>query len=347
MSSMALFYKIVVLFILAFHYESMHIRNYRSKRLNQVNKWIKAIELITFSTIITSVSISNPNKVLAAEDSSLFYEKYPYIQPSDILTYLNDCNIKEGDIQKVITSLNTFAEYYPMYKLSDIKAQILKDAVSKARPKHILELGSFFGFSALNIASVLPKGSLITCVEGNIENYKVAQSVFKLGLGPLSDTIHIVNGISTNVILNSPSSLFPYSGSVADSSKQQFDFIFMDHDKDCYLKDLQLLEASGLLSDTCTIVADNVVFPGAPGYLDYVRYNPSRTSTTQVRPVEQQEQALVGKEGVVEEERGSILYDYNTIIKDAPFERVGFETQYKIVPDGMSVTYGVKKKQES
>ena len=343
---MIVFLQIIALFYLALSYESMGLSNYRSKSFNQVNKWIKATELITLSTTITSISTSNPNIALAAEDSSSFYEKYPYIQPSDILTYLNDCDIKEGDTQKVITSLNKFAEYYPMYKLSDVKAQILKNAVSKARPKHVLELGSFFGFSALNIASVLPKDSLITCVEGNTENYKVAQSVFKLGLGSLSNTIHLVNGISTNIILNSPSSLFPTShltydsGSVADSSNQQFDFIFMDHDKDCYLKDLQLLEASGLLSDTCTIVADNVVYPGAPGYLDYVRYSPTRT-TTQACADEQ------GKVDSEEEERGSILYDYNTIIKDAPFERVGFETQYKVVPDGMSVTYGIRKKPES
>jgi catechol O-methyltransferase len=48
------------------------------------------------------------------------------------------------------------------------------------------------------------------------------------------------------------------------------DLIFMDHFKDCYKPDLQAMEELGLLRKGTVVVADNVVYPGAPGYLEYV-----------------------------------------------------------------------------
>lgn len=50
-----------------------------------------------------------------------------------------------------------------------------------------------------------------------------------------------------------------------------FDFVFMDHWKRSYLRDLRLLEEHGLLADKATVLADNVVFPGAPHFLQYAK----------------------------------------------------------------------------
>lgn len=52
---------------------------------------------------------------------------------------------------------------------------------------------------------------------------------------------------------------------------QRADFVFMDHWKRCYLRDLQLLEEHGLLAEGATVLADNVIFPGAPRFLQYAR----------------------------------------------------------------------------
>jgi catechol O-methyltransferase len=196
-------------------------------------------------------------------DASSFYQEYKYIQPSDILTYINDCKIKDGDAKSVIDCLENFAIYYPMYKLSREKVDILNNEITVNKPKNILEIGTFFGYSALNMASKKSSLSTITCIEANKDNADVARFVLDKGLGPLSperQTVKILDGISTKVL---DSKLSPL-GSVP------FDFIFLDHDKDCYLKDLKRLEKMGLLSENCVIVADNVVFPGAPGYLEYV-----------------------------------------------------------------------------
>ena len=45
------------------------------------------------------------------------------------------------------------------------------------------------------------------------------------------------------------------------------DFCFVDHWKDFYLSDVQLLEGSNLLRPGSRVVADNILYPGIPSYL--------------------------------------------------------------------------------
>ncbi len=52
-----------------------------------------------------------------------------------------------------------------------------------------------------------------------------------------------------------------------------FDLIFLDHSLKHYLPHLKLLEQHGLLHDETYFIADNVKFPGAPDYVEYVLKN--------------------------------------------------------------------------
>ncbi len=52
---------------------------------------------------------------------------------------------------------------------------------------------------------------------------------------------------------------------------QKFDFVFLDHHKDLYLPDTQLLVRVGGIAEGTVVFADNVVFPGCPDYLAWVR----------------------------------------------------------------------------
>uniref|UniRef100_G3UCG7 catechol O-methyltransferase n=1 Tax=Loxodonta africana TaxID=9785 RepID=G3UCG7_LOXAF len=49
------------------------------------------------------------------------------------------------------------------------------------------------------------------------------------------------------------------------------DMVFLDHWKDRYLPDTLLLEECGLLQKGTVLLADNVICPGAPEFLAYVR----------------------------------------------------------------------------
>ena len=81
-------------------------------------------------------------------------------------------------------------------------------------------------------------------------------------------------------------------------------------DKDCYLPDLITLEKRNLLTKRCTLVADNVIFPGAPDYLEYVGINSTLTSP----PL------------------------WKTELQELMFERRGFETGFKETKDAMAIS---------
>jgi catechol O-methyltransferase len=61
---------------------------------------------------------------------------------------------------------------------------------------------------------------------------------------------------------------------------RSFDFIFIDHNSSNYLRDFMLLEQFGSIRSGTMIVADNVITPGAPDYLNYVRNNRNYKSKT-------------------------------------------------------------------
>ncbi|CAH2295594.1 Catechol O-methyltransferase [Pelobates cultripes] len=50
------------------------------------------------------------------------------------------------------------------------------------------------------------------------------------------------------------------------------DFVFLDHWKDRYIVDTKLLEECCLLRTGSVLLADNVVYPGIPDFLEYVRF---------------------------------------------------------------------------
>lgn len=57
---------------------------------------------------------------------------------------------------------------------------------------------------------------------------------------------------------------------MVEAGFKAFDFVFIDHDKSLYLSDLKYLLAEGLIAEGATIVADNVLFPGAPQYRAFI-----------------------------------------------------------------------------
>jgi len=196
-----------------------------------------------------------------------FYSDWAYIQPSDILPYIFE-NSAQGDAGAVIAAFDAFGEYYPMYKCGDEKGQILERLVKQVQPKVVLELGSFLGYSAIRIARTLPPGAKLITIEAKKENAAVAtQAIARAGY---ADRVQVLDGRLAADALPEVSRLLK-GGSV--------DMIYLDHFKDCYLPDLKQMEAQGLLHANTMVVADNVVYPGAPGFLEYVDSSMGRYKT--------------------------------------------------------------------
>ncbi|XP_043928945.1 transmembrane O-methyltransferase [Protopterus annectens] len=160
--------------------------------------------------------------------------------------------------------LDTFDHWcYNFEYISNVgpkKGKLLDRLISENNPVNVLELGTHCGYAAVRIANNLPLGGRLYTVEMDTKNAAIAEKIVRLA-GFDDDVVELIVGVSEEVI---PQFKDKYEVDC-------FDFVFMDHWKRCYLRDLQLLEEERLLREGTIILADNVIFPGAPHFLQYVK----------------------------------------------------------------------------
>jgi catechol O-methyltransferase len=79
------------------------------------------------------------------------------------------------------------------------------------------------------------------------------------------------------------------------------DFVFVDHDKNAYLADLERIQDERWLHPGAVVVADNVKFPGAPKYRAYLEAAEGKTWRTTGHDTHVEYQSLL-KDLVLESE---------------------------------------------
>jgi catechol O-methyltransferase len=171
---------------------------------------------------------------------------------------------RAGDIDDVIATIDRFAyERSMLINVGDEKGALLDAAVQRADPKLALELGTYCGYSALRIARAAPDAKVysIELAEVNAANARriwahagVADRITCV-VGTIGDGGRTLDELASK----------PEFGSGA------LDLVFIDHDKDAYLVDLQSILDRGWLHAGSIVVADNVKMPGAPQYREYMR----------------------------------------------------------------------------
>ena len=187
-----------------------------------------------------------------------FYARWSYAQPSDIIPYVRAV-AREGDAEGVLAAMDVFGEYYPMYKLGDEKGRILARLVRERAPRRSVEVGTFLGYSAIWTATNSPPDAKLVCVEFEPRHVEVARAL--TAYAGVGDKVEILQGAGAERVPDVVERLG--AGNAAD-------MVFFDHCKECYLPDLKRFEAAGLIQPGTVVVADNVVYPGAPDFLDYV-----------------------------------------------------------------------------
>jgi catechol O-methyltransferase len=150
-----------------------------------------------------------------------------------------------------------------LINVGDEKGLILDAAVARAKPGLILELGTYCGYSALRMAVAAPSARIVS-IEFNEANAQIACRILEhagvrervaIVVGTLGDggttvkTLRTKHGFDVGAV----------------------DLVFIDHDKEAYLPDLQLILDNGWLHYGSLVVADNVKVPGAPEYQAYMR----------------------------------------------------------------------------
>lgn len=173
-------------------------------------------------------------------------------------------NARKGDIDDVIATIDRFAyEKSFLINVGDEKGALLDSAVRSANPKLVLELGTYCGYGALRLARAAPSARIFS-VELAEANAEIARSIW--AHAGVADRVTCVVG----TIGDGGRTL----GTLAEQhgfGPGTLDLVFLDHDKNAYLTDLQSILDRGWLHPGSVVVADNVKVPGAPKYREYMR----------------------------------------------------------------------------
>jgi catechol O-methyltransferase len=180
-----------------------------------------------------------------------------------------ESNARRGDVDDVLNTVDRFArEESMLVNVGDEKGELLDTAVRRANPSRVLELGTYCGYSALRMARNAPNAHIFS-VEFSAANAEVARRIWTHA--GVADRITCVVG----TIGDGGTTLDALAGH--GFAAGNLDFVFVDHDKNAYLTDLQSILERGWLHAGAIVVADNVKVPGAPAYRAYMREQEGRT----------------------------------------------------------------------
>ncbi|XP_005990270.1 catechol O-methyltransferase [Latimeria chalumnae] len=172
-------------------------------------------------------------------------------------------NAVKGDPKSVVDTIDKYChEKEFAMNVGDEKGLILDKVLQEVDPSVVLELGTYCGYSAVRIGRLLKPGARLFTMEINPDNALIAKQIIEFA--GVQDKVQILQGASGMLI---PQLKTEYQVPVLD-------FVFLDHWKDAYTSDTKLLEECGLLRKGSVLLADNVIFPGAPDFLQYVRTSP-------------------------------------------------------------------------
>jgi predicted O-methyltransferase YrrM len=174
---------------------------------------------------------------------------------------------RPGDVDDAIRVIDHFGRHVSfLINVGDEKGKILDSAVERTQPRRLLELGTYCGYSALRRARVMPREARLYSVEFNAANAEIARRI--LAQAGVEDRVTVIvgtlgDGGETIRTLKREHNFVPES----------LDLVFIDHDKNAYLSDLELIIDAGWLHPGSVVVADNILVPGAPAYRAHMREN--------------------------------------------------------------------------
>ena len=204
-------------------------------------------------------------------------------------------NARPGDVDDAIRAVDEFAYGHSfLINVGDEKGGILDAAVRRVRPGLLLELGTYCGYSALRTARAMPDRARLVSLEFNPDNAAIARDILDhAGVGERVTVLvgTLGDGGDTIATLERDNGF----------GEGALDFVFLDHDKDAYLPDLERIRERGWLRPGAVVVADNVKFPGVPAYREHMREREGREWRTTEHETHVEYQSLI-KDLVLESE---------------------------------------------
>jgi catechol O-methyltransferase len=141
------------------------------------------------------------------------------------------------------------------------KRKIVSELIREAKPTTMVELGGYCGYSTILFSSTLREagGKKYYSLE---RSPKFAKNIEVLvEFAGLSDLVEVIVGSGGEGLKR-----------LHDEGKlEKIAMMFLDHYKPAYTTDLKLCEQLGMIKKGTVLAADNVISPGDPPYLEYVR----------------------------------------------------------------------------
>ncbi|RPG61103.1 MAG: O-methyltransferase [Flavobacteriaceae bacterium TMED206] len=161
----------------------------------------------------------------------------------ELLKYCITHSSKESEILKELNRQTHIRTLNPRMICGKYQGRFLSIISKIIRPKKILEIGTFTGYSTLCLAEGLDKGGRIDTIDNNFELKKIQNHFFNL-----SKLQKQINQFTCEAI------------EIIPKLKDKYDLIFLDADKKNYLNYLELLIP--LLRKKGLLVSDNVLWNG-------------------------------------------------------------------------------------
>ena len=149
-------------------------------------------------------------------------------------------------IQKEIIEHNNSLGDIKRMQISVTQAYFMQLLIKINNAKKILEVGTFTGYSALSMALAIKDDGLVTCLDKNIQTSEKAKYFFNKA--KMDNKINLIIAPALETLNN------------LVNEKKLFDLIFIDADKENYIKYYEL--AFRLVTNKGLILIDNVLWKG-------------------------------------------------------------------------------------
>ncbi|MCK6587973.1 MAG: class I SAM-dependent methyltransferase [Polyangiaceae bacterium] len=197
----------------------------------------------------------------------------PLIDPA-IEQYIHDHTRARPALFDELREVTYASMQDPQMQVGRVEGALLKLLVAVSQARHVIEIGTFTGYSALSMAEGLPDdGTLITC-DIDPEAARVAQSFFDRS--PHGKKISLRLGDALETLRALPKSI-------------SFDFAFLDADKeryvDYYEEIVPRLRKNGLIAADNTLWSGAVLNPQTESAKAIAQYNDRVTADPRVENV--------------------------------------------------------------
>jgi len=161
----------------------------------------------------------------------------------EIYNYAEAHSSPESDVLKKLNRETNVKVHFPRMLSGHIQGNLLKMISCMLRPKRILEIGTYTGYSSICLSEGLTENGILHTIEINPEHEDMIRKYYsEAGLSEKIN-LHIGNALDIIPTING-----------------QFDLIFIDADKENYLNYFHLV--FNKVRKSGFILADNVLWNG-------------------------------------------------------------------------------------